>query len=80
MSQHCYDLNGIVVHHGQGMSYGHYWSLARSSCDGYPKWIEFDDNKTQVVEDKEIQRYYGATADCSNVSAAGWSTAYMLLY
>lgn len=52
---HCYDLNGIVVHHGTGMHYGHYWSLSRSKGGpgntGNPKWIEFDDTKTRVVED-----------------------------
>lgn len=59
MSQNnSYDLNGIVVHYGSGMHYGHYWSLAKSSgvkgSLSTPKWIEFDDMKTKVVEDKEI--------------------------
>ena len=55
---HSYDLKGIVVHYGTGMHYGHYWSLARTSGLNQ-KWIEFDDFKVSVVEDKEIERYYG---------------------
>ena len=51
-----YNLKGIVVHMGQGLAYGHYWALAK--CLG--KWIEFDDTKVKVVEDKHIQIYYGA--------------------
>jgi hypothetical protein len=35
------------------MHYGHYWSLARSPGPN-PKWIEYDDTKIRVVEDKEI--------------------------
>ena len=28
---HCYDLSGIVIHHGSGMHYGHYWCLSKSN-------------------------------------------------
>lgn len=56
---HCYDLTGIVVHYGSGMHYGHYWSLAKSngpigSQSRNSKWIEFDDQKTRIVEDEDI--------------------------
>lgn len=58
---HSYDLNGMVIHQGQGMHYGHYWSLARSTDkSNNPKWIEFDDARTKVVDDKDVQMYYGA--------------------
>jgi hypothetical protein len=47
MLANSYDLNGIVVHYGSGMNYGHYWSLARSNggegSTGNAKWVEFDD-------------------------------------
>ncbi len=69
-----YNLRGIVVHYGSGLNYGHYWSLARSQ-GSRSKWIEFDDTKIRVVDDREIQTYYG-TADGN----ASWSSAYMLLY
>ena len=56
---HSYELAGIVVHYGSGMHYGHYWSLARSKGNSTLKgsqnykWIEFDDSKIRVVDDKE---------------------------
>ena len=50
---HSYDLKGIVVHYGSGMHYGHYWSLARTPGPN-PKWIEYDDTKIRVVEDREV--------------------------
>ena len=53
---HCYDLSGIVVHYGTGMAYGHYWSVTRSpgGSTGNQKWVEHDDSKQRVVEDKDI--------------------------
>lgn len=74
---HSYDLKGIVVHYGTGMHYGHYWSLARTSGLN-KKWIEYDDFKVSVVEDKEIERYYGLPPEYQ--SSAGWNSAYLLLY
>lgn len=50
---HAYDLKGIVVHYGSGMNYGHYWSLSRTSGPN-PKWIEYDDQKIRVVDDREV--------------------------
>jgi len=59
------------------MHYGHYWSLYR--CP-YPskKWVEFDDTKIRVVEDREVNLYYGTSDDGAN--NASWNSAYMLLY
>ena len=50
---HAYDLKGIVVHYGSGMNYGHYWSLSRTYGPN-PKWIEYDDQKIRVVDDREV--------------------------
>lgn len=50
---HSYDLNGIVVHYGSGLHYGHYWSLSKTQAPN-SKWLEFDDTKIRVVEDREI--------------------------
>ena len=41
------------MHYGSGMHYGHYWALARSPVPDQ-KWIEYDDTKIRVVEDREI--------------------------
>ena len=77
-----------MVHYGSGMHYGHYWSLARSkgnsSLDGSQtyKWVEFDDSKIRIVEDKEIQLYYGspAASEGNQTANQSWHSAYMLLY
>lgn len=45
-----YDLTGIVVHVGSGLSFGHYYAFARSRG----KWINFNDTSVKVVEDNEI--------------------------
>jgi ubiquitin carboxyl-terminal hydrolase 12/46 len=45
-----YNLTGIVVHVGSGLSFGHYYAFARSKG----KWIKFNDTSVQVVEDNEI--------------------------
>lgn len=74
---HSYDLQGIVVHYGSGIAYGHYWSLARVPGPN-PKWLEFDDTKLKIVEDKEVNMYYGAPSE--QMSNPSWSSAYMLLY
>ena len=70
------------MHHGSGMHFGHYWSLSRSyggpANSGNPKWIEFDDTKTRVVDDSEVQMYYVAPPESQNTPS--WSSAYMLLY
>lgn len=61
------------------MHYGHYWSLARSTDkSNNPKWIEFDDTRTRVVDDKDVHMYYGAPPESQNTN--NWSCAYMLLY
>jgi uncharacterized UBP type Zn finger protein len=52
-------LKGIVVHYGTGMHFGHYWSLAKSKGPN-PKWIEYDDTKLKVIDDRDIQEYYGS--------------------
>ena len=77
MTNHSYDLKGIVVHYGTGMNYGHYWSLSRSPGPNQ-KWVEYDDQKITVVEDKDIERYYGLPPEYQ--SSSGWNSAYLLLY
>ena len=49
-----YDLSGIVVHYGSGIHYGHYWSLSRGT-DPSNKWVEYDDTKIHLVEDRDIE-------------------------
>jgi ubiquitin C-terminal hydrolase len=67
-----YHLRGIVIHIGQGLSYGHYQALVKSQG----KWIKFDDTNVSVVDDKFMKALYGTTQS-DNFS---WPSAYMLLY
>ena len=55
----CYDLRGIVIHYGTGMTFGHYWALARSNGAHNQKWVEYDDGKARVIDDREVNLYYG---------------------
>lgn len=78
IANHSYDLRGIVVHYGTGMTFGHYWALARSNGNHNQKWIEYDDTKIRVVDDKEVHLYYGQPHGAINNE--NWHCAYMLLY
>ena len=74
----CFDLRGIVIHYGTGMTFGHYWALAKSSGKHNPKWIEYDDTKIRVIDDNDVHLYYGIPHGA--VNQENWHCAYMLLY
>ena len=68
-----YRLSGIIVHLGQGMSYGHYVSLIRS----HEFWLKFDDHDVSLADEKLLSMIYG----CSNDDTySTWACAYMLFY
>ena len=54
------------------MSYGHYYSVARVQN----KWIRFDDEKVDVVNERLLRNFYGV----SNGKSGSWPCAYMLVY
>ena len=54
---------------------GHYYALVKSQG----KWIKCNDTQMHVVEDNDIQIYYGAPP-LQDRSAREWPCAYMLLY
>jgi ubiquitin C-terminal hydrolase len=70
-----YQIKGIVVHVGSGISMGHYYALVKNQG----KWIKCNDTKVEVVEDKDIQIYFGAVPLNDN-RRSDWACAYMLLY
>lgn len=70
-----YRLKGIVVHEGQGLAFGHYYSIVKSQG----KWIKFDDTRVHIISDAEAQTYFGEPP-VSKQSRMGWPCAYMLLY
>lgn len=70
-----YQIKGIVVHVGSGISMGHYYALVKSNG----KWVKCNDTQVNVVEDNDIQIYYGAPP-LNERGARDWPCAYMLLY
>ena len=73
-----YHLKGIVVHLGQGYAYGHYFALIKS----HGRWIKFDDNNVDVVDEKYKSALYGnsVVSRSGYMEHSSWPTAYMLLY
>ncbi|KAJ3195854.1 hypothetical protein HK101_010832 [Irineochytrium annulatum] len=63
-----YALSSVIVHIGNGPTHGHYITLVKSATN----WVLFDDENVEVVEESEIQRYFG------DQNALG--TAYILFY
>ncbi|KAH8927255.1 cysteine proteinase [Atractiella rhizophila] len=53
-----YELWAVVVHVGVGPHHGHYVALVKSQN----KWHLFDDNVVTVVDESEIQKYFGDTS------------------
>lgn len=70
-----YQIKGIVVHVGSGISMGHYYALVKSQG----KWVKCNDTQVQVVEDNDIQIYFGAPP-LQTGGGRDWPCAYMLLY
>ncbi|KAJ3105565.1 hypothetical protein HDU97_007907 [Phlyctochytrium planicorne] len=50
-----YVLSSVIVHIGNGPHHGHYVSVVKSGNT----WVLFDDDGVEVVEESELQRYYG---------------------
>lgn len=63
-----YELWAIVVHIGTGPHHGHYVTILKSSG----RWLLFDDNVVTLIEEHEIQKYYGDTP--------GVGSGYVLFY
>lgn len=63
-----YRLYGIIVHIGTGPHHGHYIAILRVSS----RWFVFDDETIRVIDEEDIQRYYGDTP--------GTGSAYVLFY
>ena len=63
-----YRLWAIVVHIGQGLYHGHYVAIIKSG----PQWLLFDDDTVSVIDEGDIQKYYGDTP--------GHGSGYVLFY
>lgn len=69
-----YTLKGIVVHMGQGLSYGHYYSIVK--CQD--KWLRFDDSEIKVVDEAYLKAFFGSPTCPEHESS--WPCAYMMFY
>ncbi|KAJ1912204.1 hypothetical protein H4219_005688, partial [Mycoemilia scoparia] len=50
-----YHLFGVVIHLGGGPFHGHYISIVRSK----DKWVLFDDDCIEMIEESELYNYFG---------------------
>jgi ubiquitin C-terminal hydrolase len=51
-----YNLKGIVIHMGQGYAYGHYFAVIKHKSG---RWLKYDDNSVEVVDEKYIKALFG---------------------
>ncbi|CCW71818.1 unnamed protein product [Phytomonas sp. Hart1] len=69
-----FELGGFIVHRGQGVSTGHYFTCVRY---GPQLWYCFDDNAVHLMTARDVQQFFGVTSAGSNGVS---TTAYILLY
>ncbi|KJE97465.1 ubiquitin specific peptidase 12 [Capsaspora owczarzaki ATCC 30864] len=69
-----YDLVSIVVHVGSGPNRGHYIAIVKSH--GY--WLSFDDDYVDLVEESNLQLYFGSTLDRNDQQSS--ECGYILFY
>lgn len=54
-----YSLFAVVVHIGSGPNHGHYVCLVESQG----RWLLFDDESVEIVDEDALEQYYGASGD-----------------
>uniref|UniRef100_A0A6V7QVD3 ubiquitinyl hydrolase 1 n=1 Tax=Ananas comosus var. bracteatus TaxID=296719 RepID=A0A6V7QVD3_ANACO len=67
-----YSLFAVVVHVGGGSNHGHYVSLIKS----HNRWLYFDDDNVDMIDESAVQTYFGSTQEFSNNTDYG----YILFY
>ncbi|KAI9362897.1 hypothetical protein DFJ73DRAFT_956578 [Zopfochytrium polystomum] len=67
-SDRLYNLNAVIVHIGGGPYHGHYVTLVKS----FDRWLLFDDDAVEPVDETDLRRYFG--------DSASPGTGYILLY
>eukprot|EP01117_Protostelium_nocturnum_P017906 TRINITY_DN7372_c0_g1_i1.p1 TRINITY_DN7372_c0_g1~~TRINITY_DN7372_c0_g1_i1.p1 ORF type:complete len:380 (+),score=102.31 TRINITY_DN7372_c0_g1_i1:108-1247(+) len=74
-SNRLYKLCSIVTHIGSGPNHGHYISITKS----HDKWILFDDEDIDLMAERELAQFYGATNETlSHIRRS--ETGYLLFY
>ncbi len=67
-----YRLFAVIVHAGSGPNHGHYVALVRS----HQHWLCFDDDDVSLVDEAQVQGYFGTVQD----TAGSTETGYLLFY
>lgn len=67
-----YDLFSVVIHVGQGPNHGHYVSLVKA----HSRWLLFDDETVELIDEQSIAACYGTTQD----GAQNTDVGYLLFY
>lgn len=81
---HVYELQGVVVHSGQTIHSGHYYSFIREPVTG--TWHRVDDDAvTEVEEERLREECFGGTVETKDQFGDikredRWRSAYVLFY
>ena len=67
-----YDLFAVVIHVGQGPNHGHYVSIVKA----HNRWLLFDDETVELIDEQSIAACYGTTQD----GAQNTDVGYLLFY
>lgn len=67
-----YDLFSVVIHVGQGPNHGHYVSIVKA----HNRWLLFDDETVELIDEQSIAACYGTTQD----GAQNTDVGYLLFY
>ena len=67
-----YRLYAVIVHAGSGPNHGHYVALVRS----HDRWLCFDDDEVDVINEEQLQAYFGSAIEAEG----GSETGYLLFY
>ncbi|KAL9141340.1 hypothetical protein ABFS82_14G096200 [Erythranthe guttata] len=67
-----YSLSSVVVHVGSGPNHGHYVSIVKS----HDRWLCFDDENVEMVDESVIQNFFGCSPEYSSNTDIG----YILFY
>ena len=67
-----YRLFAVIVHAGSGPNHGHYVALVRS----HQHWVCFDDVDVSLVDEAQVETYFGSSQDTIGATETG----YLLFY
>eukprot|EP01119_Soliformovum_irregulare_P011120 TRINITY_DN2764_c0_g1_i1.p1 TRINITY_DN2764_c0_g1~~TRINITY_DN2764_c0_g1_i1.p1 ORF type:complete len:162 (-),score=21.94 TRINITY_DN2764_c0_g1_i1:19-504(-) len=70
-----YELVAVVIHIGSGPNQGHYVAIIKS----HGRWILFDDDAIELINEEQIREVFGLTADMQSL-LGNTDCGYLLFY